>query len=306
MRFALGPLRVTIKYTFTKDGSTYYQRAVPTDLRDRYPGKTVKVHLKTTDPFTVARMVEKLNRKFEAEWAGLRASPDSTPDASKAHARDYLRRWGLEPMSTDNPPAALELLRQHWDDKRAEFAGGDDRAYREAHPTDYLSDTERAAWKALYTAPKPTIADLRDLYLSSHVKRDEAGFRKLTNIAFDGLMGAVGTKDIESFTRADVRAYVEAEIPVPRVSTSPSSPSAPASTLGVLPVDWWESGRGWKHGKTEARGFSECGSDESWMRPRGVAGGAIAPSIPQVGSRIFVPELFCPAEHRIETLSVLG
>lgn len=81
MRLALGPLQVTIKYTYPRGKTTIYQRVVPTDLRDRYPGATIKPDLKTSDPLKVARMVDRLNRKYEAEWEGLRAAPGSSPDS---------------------------------------------------------------------------------------------------------------------------------------------------------------------------------------------------------------------------------
>ena len=57
MLLTLGPLQVKIKYTYTRGKTTYYQRAVPSDLHDRYPGKTIKKDLKTADPIRVARMV---------------------------------------------------------------------------------------------------------------------------------------------------------------------------------------------------------------------------------------------------------
>ena len=55
MRLSLGSLQVTIKYTYPRGKTTIYQRAVPTDLRDRYPGATIKRDLKTTNPIKVAR-----------------------------------------------------------------------------------------------------------------------------------------------------------------------------------------------------------------------------------------------------------
>ena len=65
MLLTLGPLQVKIKYTYTRGKTTLYQRAVPSDLHDRYPGKTIERDLKTADPIRVARMVEALNRHYE-------------------------------------------------------------------------------------------------------------------------------------------------------------------------------------------------------------------------------------------------
>lgn len=92
MHVALGPLQVTIKYTYSRGKTTINQRAVPTDLRDRYPGATVKQDLKTTDPVKVARMVSRLNQRYEAEWEGLRAAPESSPESLKGS-----RGWRCPP-----------------------------------------------------------------------------------------------------------------------------------------------------------------------------------------------------------------
>ena len=49
---------MTIRYTYTRQsGEFIYQRTVPRDLIDRYPGRTVKVPLKTADPIRAARAV---------------------------------------------------------------------------------------------------------------------------------------------------------------------------------------------------------------------------------------------------------
>lgn len=204
---------MTIKNAYRRGATTIYQRSVPVDLMGRYPGKNIKVDLKTSDPVKVARMVERLNAKVEAEWAGLRASPDSSPTSLKAHAREYLGRWGLEPGATGEAAGvAIDLLHDHWDDKRAAHAAGDEEKHREATPEDYLSPVELAAWKALHVPPKPTVGDLRDLYLSTHKKRDDPKFRKLTDIAFDGLIAVAGDRDLSSFTREDARLYIAAQL----------------------------------------------------------------------------------------------
>lgn len=81
MRITCGPLSVKIKYVFSRGNTTFYQRAVPTALRARYPGPNIKVNLGTTDPIKVARMVDKLNRKYEASGlaCGLRLTPPLMP-----------------------------------------------------------------------------------------------------------------------------------------------------------------------------------------------------------------------------------
>ncbi|WP_424217985.1 DUF6538 domain-containing protein [Thauera humireducens] len=50
-------LSVSIRYTYTRDGYFYFQRAVPDDLRQVYGKRVVKQALKTTSPEIAARKV---------------------------------------------------------------------------------------------------------------------------------------------------------------------------------------------------------------------------------------------------------
>lgn len=208
MRITCGPLSVKIKYVFSRGTTTFYQRAVPTDLRSRYPGANVKVNLGTTDPIKVARMVDKLNRKYEAEWDGLRAAPDSSPDALKAHARDFLKAWGLEPGSPDNHPQAVELLHNHIEGRRAAYAGGDEEVFRSAGDDEFLTPTELTAGKLLHGAQHDTITDALDLYLETNRRKGNEKFETYARRAFASLVAACGDKDVKAFTRADARLYV--------------------------------------------------------------------------------------------------
>lgn len=208
MRITCGPLSVKIKYVFSRGNTTFYQRAVPTDLRSRYPGANVKVNLGTTDPIKVARMVDKLNRKYEAEWAGLRAAPDSSPDALKAHARDFLKAWGLEPGSPDNHPQAVELLHSFIDDKRAAYAAGDEEVYRSAGDDEFLTPTEMMAGRLLHGAQHDTITDALEVYLETNPRKGNEKFETYARRAFASLVAVCGDKDVKAFTRADARLYV--------------------------------------------------------------------------------------------------
>lgn len=208
MRIILGPLSVKIKYVFSRGNTTFYQRAVPTDLRSRYPGANVKVNLATTDPIKVARMVDKLNRKYEAEWEGLRAAPDSSPDALKAHARDFLKAWGLEPGSPDNHPQAIELLHNHIDSRRAAYAEGDEEVYRSAGDDEFLTPTELMAGRLLHGAQHDTITDALEVYLERNTRKGNEKFETYARRAFATLVAACGDKDVKAFTRADAHLFV--------------------------------------------------------------------------------------------------
>lgn len=209
MQLALGSLRVTIKYTYPRGNSVIFQRPVPTDLRDRYPGKTIKKDLKTNDPLKVARLVKELNRQLEAEWAGLRSAPESSPESLKAHAEKLLHTWGLKPSPAENDEIAVSLLHEHLDGKRESYAGGDDEIYREARGDEYLSTVEIEALRQLHGLKSgDTITDALELHIATNRKRDDVKFTTYARRAFESLVRVTGNKAIKDFTREDARRFI--------------------------------------------------------------------------------------------------
>lgn len=67
-QMTFGILSVKIRYTFTRNGITYYQRSVPSDLVSRYGSKTIKERLASTTLGGMAKEVEDKNRQYEALW----------------------------------------------------------------------------------------------------------------------------------------------------------------------------------------------------------------------------------------------
>lgn len=100
---------------------------MPSDLRDRYLGKTIKHDLKTTYIAHAAKQVEALNRRYEAEWAGLRAAPESSPQALKVHAAALLSEYGLA-LGDANAPAADQFF-DRLENKLYHYAGADQDSY---------------------------------------------------------------------------------------------------------------------------------------------------------------------------------
>lgn len=96
---AFGPLLVTIKNTYQRGDSIYYQRAIPRALHGRYPHRLIKINLGPVDLPTAARRVAALNKEFEAEWSGLLAAPESSPQALKVHAAAPLQSFVVTPGS---------------------------------------------------------------------------------------------------------------------------------------------------------------------------------------------------------------
>lgn len=209
MHLTLGFLKVTLKYTYPRGGTIIYQRPVPKPLWQRYPNKNIKHDLKTVDLVEAERAVALLNKRYETEWAGLMAAPNSSPAALTAHADAFLKARGLMPGAKDNDPLAIELLHDQIDAKRMRHAAGDEQTYRTAVPEDYLSPVEVEAGRRLHGLQEPTLQDALDLHLRLHKKRDNAKFVTYQRRAFKTLIDVCGNREIELFGRPDARVYVE-------------------------------------------------------------------------------------------------
>ena len=212
MRLSFGILKLIVPNTYPRGKTIMYQRSVPTDLRHRYNGKTIKIDLKTSDWAIAARKVTKLNATYESEWNSLRAAPESSPKALKAHAAALLREFGLKPASPDNHPEDVDALIERLDAKLVKFAGGCEETYREAEPKEFLSPVETTALRMLNGQQAPTLSDALELHLSLHTKRDDAKFTTYQKMAFDTLLAIVGDKPVTGFTRDDARTYIEASL----------------------------------------------------------------------------------------------
>lgn len=209
MRFRFGPMVVTVKNTYTHGQAVYYQRHIPADLHPRYPTKIIKRKLGPVSmpPAAIARKVAELDRAFTAEFEGLRAAPEATPAATKAHAIELLRRWGLQPAPAENHPAAVDLLHSHLETKRDAWAEGDDERHRDATPPDYLSPVELAAWQALHGSRTDTLSDVFAVYVGASVK-DSKQFTQAAERAKERMVACLGDKDVGSVTREDARRFV--------------------------------------------------------------------------------------------------
>ena len=211
MHIICGLLKVTIKHTYPHGRKTIYQRAIPKDLRDRYGGKaTLKVPIDSQVPAVVAREAARLSAQIDAEWLALRGDPAASPKALKAHAEAYLMAAGVALGAEE--AQAVELLHDHWDTKRQAWAGGDELAYREAHPTDYLGPVEQAAWQRLHVAPVDTVSDLLGVYVETHRKRDDEKWRVQVERIFTALTAIIGDKSVAQVNREDARKFMQARL----------------------------------------------------------------------------------------------
>ncbi|MGL1833737.1 phage integrase [Rhodocyclaceae bacterium SMB388] len=210
-------LRMSVRRTYLRQGRYYYQRSVPSDLRDKYPSKLLKLNLETSDPQTAARKVTELDRRYEAEWSILRGNPEASPKATRVHAERLLADHGIDPKAPDED--ALTIFFNRLDGKREAYAAiardgyaGDEGVYRDAEITEYLSPVESVAVELLDKSGKDRLSDVLRFYLETHHKGNSPSVEKASNVAMNGLITAVGDKHFDKLNRGDGRTYITTEL----------------------------------------------------------------------------------------------
>jgi hypothetical protein len=115
-------------------------------------------------------MIDALNSRHEAQWAALKAAPESAPESLKAHAEALLRGYDLKPAPAYNDPEMVYHFHAHLDAKREAYAAGDEEVYRENPADAYLKPSEIKAAQLLdHRRPhRETLTDALTLYLRTH------------------------------------------------------------------------------------------------------------------------------------------
>ncbi len=204
-------LLLAIRYTEQRDnGLFYYQRAVPTDLRNRLPTKIIKVPLGTTDPAVALKKVKLLNAKHERQWDLLRADPNASAEAAEVQALHLLLEHGLTPHAPTQDEAALDALLRPFEAAREAYAGDCDETYRQADPRSYLGPVEVAALDLL-KPKKDKLKDALEVYLRAHQKGDDENRRKVALDAITCFITAVGDHPVLKIEREHVRSFIEYE-----------------------------------------------------------------------------------------------
>ncbi|KWI44741.1 hypothetical protein WT72_33570 [Burkholderia pseudomultivorans] len=68
MKLRLGALTFTLKNSYLRGDTYYFQRPIPRDLQRHYGKKTVKINLKTSVG-QAAHMINALNKRYEERVA---------------------------------------------------------------------------------------------------------------------------------------------------------------------------------------------------------------------------------------------
>ena len=74
-------------YFYNRNGTYYFSRAVPSDLRHRFPKRKIEVSLRTKSESKAARSAAALSDRLERYWDSLRMEMIYSKDWSDGLAR---------------------------------------------------------------------------------------------------------------------------------------------------------------------------------------------------------------------------
>lgn len=115
----------------------------------------------------------------------MRSDPSIPPSLVNESAKKLLAAYNLNPLPASNLALDLELFMDLVvEPKREEAAQGDDEAYRNISPADYLSPTEVQALKLISITPKFCLSEALELYLKRHKKTNDETFTTYTETLY--------------------------------------------------------------------------------------------------------------------------
>jgi len=166
---------ISVRHLWRKGNSFYYRRRYPSDIACITNKSLHVVHLNTLDPIMAAQLALQEASKDDQAWALLRGKSTNIPT----------------PGTTPSAPIAATQPRPDT-----------------PSPVTQSSVTQPAAIPIVLPATPTVItaSQARDLYLE--LRAGDAGFQKVTTLAFKELTDTCGDRPVETYRRDDVNRLV--------------------------------------------------------------------------------------------------
>ncbi len=228
MAFTLsnGCFVVKVRYLQRKpDGSLWYYRRIPRDLKKHYGSKTFfRESLGTRDPLKAAKAIARKAQEHDALWKTLRSPqgkqlgllPAETREAAKAllDSLDFSPgEWALKGNDFDPGETLDGHFQRRYGREWLEARHGQTPEGKEVRPPvdpdSLLNSVELEALRLLQEPPgKPRVllSDALRLYLEEHKKGSKTKFIQGTRVAFKSVYDCVGDLPLGSYTRENARS----------------------------------------------------------------------------------------------------
>lgn len=205
----LGGMTIQMKHVVNNNGTPYYQRSVPKDLKQRIGKSLLKVKLEPAKG-NIAVQAANLSREHDALFKALRNDPSLNVSEQKVAAIALLAQFGLKQgdgnirLQWPNIPADAPDDQPHLDP----FLD----AYTENKWDGIENPTEELARKIL-TSPLPLLlSEALDVYFENHKRGKDEEFRKTTKAHWDKLVALTGDIALLTLDRDIAKQYMNARL----------------------------------------------------------------------------------------------
>ena len=193
-------LSVQVQYIHLRGNTYQFRIRVPQHLVQHYGKPDIRKSLGTSDVKEATRLAEEEARKYLAEFKLLTEGKPITP-------QDVATAGQMLAEQYDNN---FEQFLDHViSPAREKYAEGDEEAYQEAHPSDYLKPEQLQAWQILANPNAFKLSDALKLYFKTHQRGPEESFITKTSRDWNALIGLIGDIHFDKLSRAHAREFVD-------------------------------------------------------------------------------------------------
>jgi hypothetical protein len=149
---------------------------------------------------TASRLAEQEARKYLAEFQLLTEGKPITPQDVATAGR----------MVAEQFDQNFEHFLDHViNPAREKYAAGDEDAYQDAHPSDYLKPEQLQAWQILADPNAFRLSDALTMYFKNHQRGSDEAFVTKASRDWNALIGITGDILFERLSRTHVRDFVD-------------------------------------------------------------------------------------------------
>ena len=201
----LGGMTIQMKHVVNNNGTPYYQRSVPKDLKQRIGKSLLKVKLEPAKG-NIAVQAANLSREHDSLFKALRDDPSLTVSEQKVAAIALLAQFGLKQgdgnikLQWPNIPANAPDDQPHLDP----FLD----AYAENRQDGIENPTEELARKILISPLPLLLSEALDIYFDNHKRGQDKEFQQTTKAHWDKLVNLTGDIALVSLDRDMARRYM--------------------------------------------------------------------------------------------------
>lgn len=203
MKLILGNNSIlNVKYLVDNNGSPYYQRGIPKDIRGRFGLSLIKLRLEPKPGNSLAKQVQTLSASHAALFESLRRNPDLIATKEKLLSLLYAQyRTSIDRVEDGLVDSAS--------DEEEDLI--DTETFLLSHPAKEAAGRATAQDRMAYQVLQPTLpmvlSEALKIYFNNHPKGRSEAYRAAVGIHWNKLIEILGDVPLISLSRGQARKY---------------------------------------------------------------------------------------------------